>query len=87
MFRNVLDPSTVGLALSYALTLQTNLNRFVSMFAETETKMVSVERIMEYQEAPQEAPFSIPEQGALPSKQESCCCILQITLYTIFGGG
>ena len=58
-----MDPSTVGLALSYALTLQTNLNRFVTMFSETETSMVSVERIMEYQKAPQEAPFSIPEQG------------------------
>ena len=78
MSRNVMDPSTVGLALSYALTLQTNLNRFVSMFAETETKMVSVERIMEYQEAPQEAPFSIPEQGVQSnwSEQESCCSIL-----------
>ena len=58
-----MDPSTVGLALSYALNLQTNLNRFVTMFSETETSMVSVERIMEYQRAPQEAPFSIPEQG------------------------
>ena len=58
-----MDPSTVGLALSYALTLQTNLNRFVTMFSETETSLVSVERIMEYQNAPQEAPFSIPEQG------------------------
>ena len=64
-----MDPSTVGLALSYALTLQTNLNRFVTMFSETETSLVSVERIMEYQNAPQEAPFSIPEQGKLgPSK-------------------
>ena len=64
-----MDPSTVGLALSYALTLQTNLNRFVTMFSETETSMVSVERIMEYQNAPQEAPFSIPEQG--PYKQHT----------------
>ena len=64
-----MDPSTVGLALSYALTLQTNLNRFVTMFSETETSLVSVERIMEYQNAPQEAPFSIPDQGKLgPSK-------------------
>ena len=61
-----MDPSTVGLALSYALTLQTNLNRFVTMFSETETSMVSVERITEYQKAPQEAPFSIPEQGKEP---------------------
>ena len=67
-----MDPSTVGLALSYALTLQTNLNRFVTMFSETETSLVSVERIMEYQNAPQEAPFSIPEQGKLgPLKFEN----------------
>jgi ABC-type multidrug transport system fused ATPase/permease subunit len=61
--RDSMDPSTIGLALSYALNITGMLNRFVTMLSEVETNMVSAERIIEYQKAPQEAPFSIPEQG------------------------
>lgn len=52
----------VGLSLSYALNVTGAMNLLVRMTSEVETNMVSVERISEYQETPQEAPYSIPEQ-------------------------
>ena len=52
----------VGLSLSYALNVTGAMNLLVRMTSEIETNMVSVERISEYQNTPQEAPFDIPEQ-------------------------
>ena len=38
------------------------MNMLVRMTSEIETNMVSVERISEYQNTPQEAPFDMPDQ-------------------------
>jgi len=59
LFRNTLDPGKVGLTLSYALNITGQLNMLVRMTSEIETNMVSAERIMEYQNTPQEAPYAI----------------------------
>ena len=59
--RGSIDPGVIGLALSYALNVTGALNQLVRLTTEVETNMVSVERIQEYQETPQEAPFHMPE--------------------------
>ena len=54
-----MDPGKVGLSLSYALNITGQMNMLVRMTSEIETNMVSAERIMEYQNTPQEAPYEV----------------------------
>ena len=58
--RDTLDPGLVGLSLSYALTCQIDIYYLVKYTAELEKGIVSVERIKEYQETPQEADSQTP---------------------------
>ena len=51
-----LDPSMVGLALSYALTIINFLNYLVRTVSSVSNLLVSVERIEEYSHKPTEAP-------------------------------
>ncbi len=67
--RETIDPGRVGLALSYALNVTGAMNMLVRMTSEIETNMVSAERIGEYQQVPQEAPFDAPEGQPEPSKE------------------
>ena len=59
--RGAINPGNVGLYLSYALNVTGVLNMLVRQSSEVETNMVAVERIREYQEILQEAPFEVPE--------------------------
>ena len=54
--RDTIEPGLVGLSLSYALTCQLDIYMLVRFCADMEKSIVSVERIKEYQETPQEAP-------------------------------
>ncbi|XP_073010335.1 ABC transporter C family member 13 isoform X3 [Typha latifolia] len=47
-------PGLVGLALSYAAPVVSLLSSFLTSFTETEKEMISVERILEYMDVPQE---------------------------------
>ncbi|KAK9141507.1 hypothetical protein Syun_010907 [Stephania yunnanensis] len=47
-------PGLVGLALSYAVPFVSQLSSFLSSFTETEKEMVSVERVLQYMDVPQE---------------------------------
>ncbi|CAN7994936.1 unnamed protein product, partial [Ixodes hexagonus] len=56
-----LDGGTVGLSLSYALSITATMNWMVRMSCEFETNIVAVERIMEYTKSPTEAAWELPE--------------------------
>ncbi|MQM07035.1 hypothetical protein Taro_039864 [Colocasia esculenta] len=47
-------PGLVGLALSYAAPIVSLLSSFLTSFTETEKEMVSVERVIQYMDIPQE---------------------------------
>ncbi|KAF9170116.1 Multidrug resistance-associated protein 1 [Mortierella sp. AD010] len=74
-----LDPSLVGLALSYALNLTNVIAILVRTLGEVENQFVSVERILEYIEKPVEAPAKTgvtvprdwPSQGQIVFKDFS----------------
>jgi ABC-type multidrug transport system fused ATPase/permease subunit len=74
-----LDPSLVGLALTYALSMVTFINALVRTVSEVQNLLVSVERVMEYSEKPTEAPVvtgvrlpeNWPQQGRVVFKNYS----------------
>ncbi|XP_044271383.1 multidrug resistance-associated protein 1 isoform X2 [Tribolium madens] len=53
----------VGLSVTYSLQITQTLNWLVRMTSDVETNIVAVERIKEYGEAPQEAPWEIPNKA------------------------
>ena len=50
-----MEPSEVGLVISYAINITQTLNFMVRMTADVETNIVAVERIKEYSEIKNEA--------------------------------
>ncbi|XP_067133640.1 multidrug resistance-associated protein 1-like [Centruroides vittatus] len=59
MGRDDLNPGSVGLSVSYALSITATLNWLVRMSSELETNIVSVERMAEYTLAEKEAEWEI----------------------------
>lgn len=59
MGRDDLNPGSVGLSVSYALSITATLNWLVRMSSELETNIVSVERMAEYTRAEREAEWEI----------------------------
>ncbi|XP_073826057.1 multidrug-Resistance like Protein 1 isoform X6 [Musca autumnalis] len=59
------NPGLVGLSVSYALQVTQTLNWLVRMSSDIETNIVAVERIKEYGETKQEAPWEI-ENSKVP---------------------
>ncbi len=57
MLNGRISSSIIGLMLTYSLTITQTLNWMVRQSCEIETNIVSVERIKEYSELKQEAPF------------------------------
>ncbi|KAL6996727.1 ABC transporter C member 13 [Sarracenia purpurea var. burkii] len=51
---NMGTPGLVGLALSYAAPIVSLLGSFLTSFTETEKEMVSIERVLQYMDIPQE---------------------------------
>ncbi|XP_015122091.1 multidrug resistance-associated protein 1 isoform X1 [Diachasma alloeum] len=60
--RDTLSAGLVGLSVSYALQITQTLNWLVRMTSDVETNIVAVERIKEYSETPQEAPWEITDK-------------------------
>ncbi|MEQ2260817.1 hypothetical protein XENORESO_001848, partial [Xenotaenia resolanae] len=55
--RNSIDSGLVGLSISYALNVTLTLNLVVRLTSELETNIVAVERVSEYSELENEAPW------------------------------
>ncbi|KAJ3220874.1 hypothetical protein HK099_003938 [Clydaea vesicula] len=60
------NQSIAGLCLTYSLTVTQTLNWMVRMSCDIESQIISVERIKEYMELPNEAPFKI--EGVNPPR-------------------
>ncbi|KAL8092113.1 hypothetical protein AgCh_034414 [Apium graveolens] len=60
-FRKSIDPAIAGLAVTYGLTLNNNLSGVIWCLCHWETKMISVERILQYMTIPSEAPLIVQE--------------------------
>uniref|UniRef100_A0A803L8V7 ABC-type xenobiotic transporter n=1 Tax=Chenopodium quinoa TaxID=63459 RepID=A0A803L8V7_CHEQI len=80
-FRESIDPAIAGLAVTYGLTLSFNLSALIWCLCHWETKMISVERILQYMTIPSEAPLIIQENrpvSSWPSRGEISIHNLQI---------
>ncbi|XP_017288290.1 multidrug resistance-associated protein 4 [Kryptolebias marmoratus] len=62
LLRDQLDPGSVGLALTYAVTLMGMFQWGVRQSAEVENMMTSVERVVEYTELESEAPWEMQKR-------------------------
>ncbi|KAJ3680647.1 hypothetical protein LUZ60_016925 [Juncus effusus] len=56
-----INPSIAGLAVTYALNLNVQLSTIIWNICNTENKMISVERILQYSRIPSEAPLVIED--------------------------
>lgn len=70
-YRNSLNPGMVGLALSYALTIQSDITMLIRSYAELQTQLVSVERVQEYLLKNKEAPSIQDKDAQLPESWPS----------------
>jgi ABC-type multidrug transport system fused ATPase/permease subunit len=61
-----LDAGAAGLAMTYAVTFTENVLWFVRLYSMNEQNMNAVERIKEYFEVEQEAPYQIEDKKPLP---------------------
>ncbi|OIW21630.1 hypothetical protein TanjilG_06788 [Lupinus angustifolius] len=59
----IVKPEYVGLSLSYGLALSGLLSFTITMTCSVENKMVSIERIKQFTNLPQEAPWKIPDRS------------------------
>ncbi|XP_076867780.1 ATP-binding cassette sub-family C member 2 isoform X4 [Brachyhypopomus gauderio] len=62
LYRDSMDSGLIGLSVSYALNVTLTLNTLVRMTSMLETHIVSVERVKEYAEIPNEAPWITEER-------------------------
>ncbi|KAJ7148941.1 multidrug resistance-associated ABC transporter [Mycena crocata] len=71
-FRNTVDPSKIGVVLSYTLSITQVFSQMVALFATNEQNMNSVERILLYAELPSEGAATTPEdpQSSWPDQGE-----------------
>ncbi|KAG0271976.1 hypothetical protein BGZ95_000148 [Linnemannia exigua] len=64
--RNTLNTSTVGLSITYALSITEELTWAIRSYSDLANQLVSVERINEYVHKNPEAPSALPEDDSLP---------------------
>ncbi|TBU42097.1 multidrug resistance-associated ABC transporter [Dichomitus squalens] len=75
-FRHTVDPSKIGVVLTYTLTITQSFSTLVTNYAQNEQNFNAVERILYYSELPSEGasttpndpPPSWPESGAIEFK-------------------
>ncbi|KAG6847482.1 hypothetical protein H0H93_007846, partial [Arthromyces matolae] len=60
-FRTTVDPSKIGVVLSYTLNITQVFSNMVAQFAQNEQNMNAVERVLHYAELPSEGALTTPE--------------------------
>ncbi|KEP49841.1 multidrug resistance-associated ABC transporter [Rhizoctonia solani 123E] len=60
-FRTSVDPSKLGVVLTYALTITQTFSQMVTQLAQVEQDMNTVERIVHYRDLEQEPPAQLPD--------------------------
>lgn len=88
-----MNAGMAGLSLIYSFTIVNNLNGFLNALSETEQEMVSVERVLEYCDLPNEfgetlstAPRSSEEASGMKDGKASCCSRWCCSCCTCCGG-
>ncbi|KAG0338569.1 Multidrug resistance-associated protein 1, partial [Podila humilis] len=61
LYRTSLNPGMVGLALSYALTIQSDITMLIRSYGDLQNQLVSVERVKEYLHKNKEAPATVQD--------------------------
>lgn len=72
-YRSSASPSTLGVALTYALSITQSLSQMVQQLAQLEQDMNTVERVIFYADLPVEGDFvkpNDPENHSWPSRGE-----------------
>ncbi|KAF7760155.1 hypothetical protein Agabi119p4_10831 [Agaricus bisporus var. burnettii] len=72
-FRRTVDPSKIGVVLSYTMSITITFSEMVSQFAQNEQNMNAVERVLHYTELPEEGdaltpndpPSTWPQNGGI----------------------
>ncbi|RDB26371.1 Oligomycin resistance ATP-dependent permease YOR1 [Hypsizygus marmoreus] len=69
-FRNTVNPSKIGVVLSYTLSITQVFSEMVTQFAQNEQNMNAVERVLHYSELPPEGSATTPNDppASWPSK-------------------
>ncbi|KAF9466028.1 multidrug resistance-associated ABC transporter [Collybia nuda] len=60
-FRNTVNPSKIGVVLSYTLSITQVFSEMITQFAHNEQNMNAVERVLHYSELPSESATSTPD--------------------------
>lgn len=69
--RGTLSPGVAGLAITYSLSITGVLGMFVRASTDLETNIVSIERLIEYSEVEEEAPYYTGTGSEIGNKNEN----------------
>ena len=64
--RRSLSPGMIGLSLSYAMTVTSDISQLIRNFCDLQNQLVSVERVDEYLNKNSESPQEVDEDSKLP---------------------
>ncbi|KAF9472565.1 multidrug resistance-associated ABC transporter [Pholiota conissans] len=79
-FRHTVDPSKIGVVLSYTLSITQVFSQMVSQFAQNEQNMNAVERVLYYTELEPEGELTTPKDPPPTWPSEGCIVFKNVEL-------